>query len=86
MKNLDHSLKALILVMILAGIVGLGYFGKIQWEKKINQSYNQGQTDYQNQINAFIVNSLTETGELKIRYQGPEDQTTDIILVPKNNE
>ena len=58
---------------------------EIQYE--IDTIYQQGRTDYSQELNDFIYNSLVNTGELKIKYYSTEtEETMEIILVPKKTK
>ncbi len=78
MKQLPNSIRAIILVIIMGATIVLGFYIKSQ----VDKAYDNGRAAYQKEINDFIVNSLVNDGELKIRYQG-KDGAVDLILVPK---
>ncbi len=78
MKQLNSSIQILILVIIMGATIGTGFYVKSQ----IDKAYDKGRAAYQKEVNDFIVNSLVNDGELKIRYQG-KDGATDIVLIPK---
>ncbi len=79
---MDNSIKTLILVVVIGAVIGLGFYVKSQIDKAYELGFDTGRAEYQKEVNDFIVNSLNNEGQVKIRYQGP-DGTQDLILIPK---
>ena len=75
---MNPSIKTLILVAIMGAVIGLGFYVKSQ----IDKAYDAGRAAYQKEVNSFIISSLNNEGQVRIRYQGP-DGVQDIFLVPK---
>ena len=80
----NPTARVILYVIFLGGIIGMIFFANNQMNKKYDTGYDLGRLEYQKEINDYIVKSLTETGELKIRYQSTETgEATDIVLIIK---